>query len=106
MNPTPKVYDKKLAEEHMVYIHSRTITLTTFSGESLAKEIKQKFRVEVTGQSINNFLQEIGLKFRPPIRSVYISPPAVTKSFNSQNIILIIIAISKMLSSQMNLGSF
>lgn len=26
MNPTPKVYDKKLTEEHMVYIHSKTIT--------------------------------------------------------------------------------
>ena len=48
MNPTPKVYDKKLTEEHMVYIHSRTITLPTISGELLAKEIKEKFGAEVT----------------------------------------------------------
>ena len=82
LNPSPIVHDRKLKEEHRIYIHSRTITEPTISGDALAKELYDVFQIDVKGRTVNNYRKEMGLNFRPPIRSVYISPPAVTKRFN------------------------
>lgn len=88
LDPKPLVYDKKLKDEHLVYIHSRSITNPMISGQALADEIKQLFQLNVTGRTINRYSNEIGQKYRPPIRSVVISPKAAQKRYNFTKFLL------------------
>ena len=80
--PTQRIYEKKLKNEHILYIHSRTITDPHISGETLAHEIYEFFGLKVTGRTINRCRNCLGLTFRPPIRSVCISQSASEKRFN------------------------
>lgn len=58
------------------------------SGQALADEIKQLFQLDVTGRTINRYSNEIGQKYRPPIRSVVISPTAAQKRYNFTKFLL------------------
>lgn len=76
------VLDKKLKDEHLFYIHSGSNTNPMISGQLLAEKIKQLVELDVSRRSINRNPNEIGQQFRPPIRSVFISPTATQKRFN------------------------
>ena len=80
--PTPRIYEKKLKEEHKTYIYIRTMQDPHISGEKLSHELNDIFDLSVSDRTINKFRVEDGLKYRPPIRSVYISPQAAKKRYD------------------------
>ena len=82
MNPQPRIYDHILQEEHKIYIHSRTIDNPYVSGSQLSKELLEHFGLNVSDRTINTYRNEIGLQYRPPIRSVLISPTAQQKRYD------------------------
>ena len=75
----PRTYDKKLKEEHKMFIHVKTLFDPHISGDSLAKMIFNELQLEVSGRTVNRCRNEIQLEYHPPIRSAYISEEAAVK---------------------------
>lgn len=65
ISPMPRTYDKKLKEEHKMFIHVKTSFDPHISGDSLAKMIFDEFGLEVSGQTVNRCRNEIKLEYRP-----------------------------------------
>lgn len=80
LNPQPRIYEEKLKEIHKTYIHSRSIEDPHITGESLSHALYEFFGLKVSRTTINNYRNEI-MKFRQPIRSVYISDQAALKRY-------------------------
>lgn len=80
INPQPCVYEVKLKEVHKTYIHSRSIENPHISGDALSHELYEFFGLIVSRTTVNNYRNEI-MKFRQPIRSVYISDQAALKRY-------------------------
>ena len=82
LNPQPRIYDHKLQEEHKIYIHARTIENPYITGLQLSNELLEHFQLKVSDRTINMYRNEAGLQYRPPIRSVLITPTAAQKRFD------------------------
>ena len=86
----PRIYEKKLKDEHLTYIHIRSIEEPHITGNQLSKEIFNLFHISITGRTINLYRNRLGLCYRPPIRSVKLSASAKEKrlaftAFHLQN---------------------
>lgn len=71
-----------LQEEHKIYIHARTIENPYITGLQLSNELLEHFQLKVSDRTINMYRNEAGLQYRPPIRSVLITPTAAQKRFD------------------------
>ena len=80
-NPTSIQHERKLKEEHKLYIHARTIEDPYITGDKLSHEIYEFFGITVTKRTINRYRVEMGLRYRPPFRSANITPTAAQKRF-------------------------
>ena len=80
-SPQQNTCDRKIKEIHSVYIHTRTIQNPHISGENLSKELYEFFGLVVSGRTVNRYRNEMKLTFRPPIRTVYISPDSAKKRY-------------------------
>ena len=80
-NMSPKRYEaeRKLQECHRIFIHVKTLLDPHVSDEKLAKMIQDEFEINVSYRTVNRIRNEMKLQYRPPIRSVFISPEAATK---------------------------
>ena len=78
-NVSPREYSKKLNLIHLNYIHAKTIENPFITGDQLSRDIFSTFAIHVSGRTINRYRNELNLKYRQPIRSVYLSQSAATK---------------------------
>ena len=90
ISANPRIYEKKLKDEHLTFIHMRSIEDPYITGNQLAKEIFSLFNISITGRTINLYRNRLGLCYRQPIRSVKLSSSAKEKrlaftSFHIQN---------------------
>lgn len=70
--------EKKLKGCHKILIHVKILCDPPFSDEKIAKMIYDEFGINVSSRTVNRACNEIKLQYRPPIRSVFVSPEAAT----------------------------
>ena len=79
MNPSSRIYTKKLDEIHHLYIYSQTIENPFITGDEIAIKIFETFGIQVSGRTVNRCRNELNLDYRPPLHSVYLTPSAATQ---------------------------
>ena len=82
LNPRERTYDTKIKEIHKIFIHSKTLTNPHISGDELARMIYEFFGLKVSGRTVNRYRNEMQLKFRSPLPSVFLSENAIVKRKN------------------------
>lgn len=80
LEPIPRVYEKKVKDEHETYIYTQTILNPSITGEELSLKLHEFFGVSLTPQFINEIRRtKLNLNFQAPLRSVLISATAADK---------------------------
>ena len=78
-----RVYTEKLTNEHKIFIYMKTLQNPVITGEELADLIFNLFGTQVSDTTVNRCRNKIALHYRPPLRSVFLTPNAIAlrKSF-------------------------
>lgn len=82
------VYTEKLTNEHKIFIYMKTLQNPVITGEELADLIFKLFGTQVSDTTVNRCRNKIALHYRPPLRSVFLTPNAIAlrKSFTQNHL--------------------
>ena len=84
-----RIYTKKLSNEQKIFIYTKTLQDPIITGQHLADLILKEFGTQVSAATVNRCRNDIALRYRPPLRSVFLTPNSITLrkrfAFNHMN---------------------
>lgn len=83
-------YTEKLQNPHKIYIYSQTINKPSITAQELRDLLYILFDLKVSESTINRYRKKANLRYRPPLRSVYITENAknLRKNFTDKHLTL------------------
>lgn len=71
-----RIYKEKLDKPHKIYIYAQTIRKPWITAQELVDSLKIVFDLKVSASTVNRYRNKTTLKYRPPLRTVYITENA------------------------------